>query len=265
MEFANVQVKNPEARRGGLDVSLFKLLSEKHPQAVVDLSYQYRMNEDIMLLSNRLVYEDRLKCGSDQVAKQGLVIPNLQPCSAWCDASCGCDCWVRHLMKEEYVPYPLILLWYRWYFSVKAVFVDTDKVPALDSRVGDLVQNETEGELVHQLATGLTASGISEEDIAVITPYRQQIKLLANKFGSMPGIEILTADKSQGRDKDCIFISLVRSNDLGNVRILPHCQSQKCWWVDWRIVTRLETNQCIFHQGQEEINHFRIGKYDGQW
>ena len=90
------QVKNPEARRGGLDVSLFKLLSEKHPQAVVDLSYQYRMNEDIMLLSNRLVYENRLKCGSDQVAQQGLVIPNPQPCLA----SCG-DCWLQHLMKEE--------------------------------------------------------------------------------------------------------------------------------------------------------------------
>ena len=103
---------------------------------------------------------------------------------------------------------------------MKAVFVDTDKVPALDSRVGDLVQNETEGELVHQFATALTSSGIQEEDIAVITPYRQQIKLLSNKFGSMPGIEILTADKSQGRDKDCIIISLVRSNDLGNVRIL---------------------------------------------
>jgi DNA replication ATP-dependent helicase Dna2 len=104
--------------------------------------------------------------------------------------------------------------------SVKAVFVDTDKVPALDSRVGDLVQNETEGELVHQLATALTSSGVAEEDIAVITPYRQQIKLLSNKFGSMPGIEILTADKSQGRDKDCIIISLVRSNDLGNVSSL---------------------------------------------
>ena len=104
---------------------------------------------------------------------------------------------------------------------MKAVFVDTDQVPALDSRVGDLVQNETEGELVHQLATALTSSGIAEEDIAVITPYRQQIKLLSNKFGSTPGIEILTADKSQGRDKDCIIISLVRSNDLGDVCIPP--------------------------------------------
>jgi DNA replication ATP-dependent helicase Dna2 len=98
------------------------------------------------------------------------------------------------------------------------VFVDTDQVPALDSRVGDLVQNETEGDLVHQLATALTSSGIMEEDIAVITPYRQQIKLLSSRIGqTMPGVEILTADKSQGRDKDCIIISLVRSNDTGNV------------------------------------------------
>lgn len=93
-------MKNAEARRGGLDVSLFKLLSEKHPQAVVDLSHQYRMNEDIMLLSNRLVYENRLKCGSDQVAKQGLVIPDSQPCPS---GPCDQECWIQHLMLESYV------------------------------------------------------------------------------------------------------------------------------------------------------------------
>src|SRR5258708_3839618 len=38
----------------GLDVSLFKRLSEAHPQAVVELTFQYRMNEDIMLLSNKV-------------------------------------------------------------------------------------------------------------------------------------------------------------------------------------------------------------------
>lgn len=102
--------------------------------------------------------------------------------------------------------------------STKAVFVDTDQVPALDSRVGDLVQNETEAGLVQQLATALVGSGVKQEDIAIITPYRQQIKLLASRIRhSMAGIEILTADKSQGRDKDCIIISLVRSNDTGSV------------------------------------------------
>ena len=33
---------------------------------------------------------------------------------------------------------------------IKAVFVDTDSVPALDSRIGSLFQNEVEAKLVHQ-------------------------------------------------------------------------------------------------------------------
>lgn len=55
-------------------MSLFRRLSEAHPEAVVDLRFQYRMNKDIMLLSNRLIYDDRLQCGSDEVAKRSLVL-----------------------------------------------------------------------------------------------------------------------------------------------------------------------------------------------
>lgn len=94
-----MQVKNIEARRGGLDVSLFKLLSEKHPQSVVDLSHQYRMNEDIMLLSNRLIYENRLKCGSTEVAKQGLTIP--RPHIGDEEGCRSRECWIEQLMLEE--------------------------------------------------------------------------------------------------------------------------------------------------------------------
>jgi DNA replication ATP-dependent helicase Dna2 len=58
---------------------------------------------------------------------------------------------------------------------------------------------------------------LNPSDLAVITPYRQQIKLLTGLFADMPSVEILTADKSQGRDKECILISLVRSNASGYV------------------------------------------------
>jgi DNA replication ATP-dependent helicase Dna2 len=79
--------------------------------------------------------------------------------------------------------------------------------------------------LVQQLSAALVISGVKQEDIAIITPYRQQIKLLASRIrNSMGGIEILTADKSQGRDKDCIIISLVRSNDTGNVSHSRHLE-----------------------------------------
>ena len=97
------------------------------------------------------------------------------------------------------------------------MFVDTDQVPGHESRVGDLVQNEVEAELVYQLTETLMGCGIKEEQIGIISLYRQQIKLLSHILVNRKEIEILTADRSQGRDKDCIVISMVRSNGEGQV------------------------------------------------
>ncbi|KAF8422799.1 DNA replication factor Dna2-domain-containing protein [Boletus edulis BED1] len=199
------QVRNPAARKGGLDVSLFRRLSVAHPHAVVDLTHQYRMNEDIMLLSNKLIYSDRLRCGSESVAKQSLVLPDRTFINTLCGAGgCLCGdgkCWLAQLLDE----------------NCKAVFVDTDHVPAFDSRVGDLVQNEIEGKIVYQIVEALSRSGIEERQIGIMSLYRQQIKLLSHLLQDRKQIEILTADKSQGRDKDCVIISMVRSNDHGQV------------------------------------------------
>ena len=52
-----------------MEISLFRRLSEKYPQSVVNLEYQYRMNKEIMLLSNSLVYNYRLRCGTPAVAE----------------------------------------------------------------------------------------------------------------------------------------------------------------------------------------------------
>ena len=104
--------------------------------------------------------------------------------------------------------------------SCKAVFVDTDLLPAHDTRVGDLVQNPTEASLVQQVSETLLRSGVTESQIGVISLYRQQIKLLSHLLQDHKEIEILTADRSQGRDKECIIISMVRSNDAGQVLLL---------------------------------------------
>lgn len=109
--------------------------------------------------------------------------------------------------------------------SCKAVFVDTDNLPARDSRVGDLVQNEIEGALVWQVTEMLLRSGVREDQIGVISLYKQQVKLLSHLLQGRKNIEILTADRSQGRDKDCIIISMVRSNDSGSVCIGSHLAS----------------------------------------
>jgi len=163
-----------------------------------------------MLLSNKLIYGDRLRCGSEEVAKRALHIPNPKALATFHGRvakplSCANGgCWIERLLDE----------------SCKAVFVDTDAVPASDSRVGNLVQNETEARLVHHVAEALLAAGVQPGQIGVISPYRQQIKLLSHLFQKTPAqqeIEMLTADRSQGRDKDCIIMSLVRSNDSGQV------------------------------------------------
>ncbi len=59
-----------------MDISLFKRLSERHPHAVISLEHQYRMNQDIMELSNTLIYEHRLKCGTQGVASAVLELPD---------------------------------------------------------------------------------------------------------------------------------------------------------------------------------------------
>lgn len=79
------------------------------------------------------------------------------------------------------------------------------------------MQNTTEAHLVHQVTEALLRSGVTEDKIGIISLYRQQIKVLSHLLQNRSGIEILTADRSQGRDKDCIIISMVRSNEAGMV------------------------------------------------
>ena len=62
------------------------------------------MNEDIMLLSNKLIYGDRLRCGSPKVARQSLVLPKtafLRRLHAD-RLSCHTDgCWIERLASDR--------------------------------------------------------------------------------------------------------------------------------------------------------------------
>lgn len=101
-------VRSRVAKKAGLEVSLFRLLSEAHADCVVELTQQYRMNEDIMHLSNTLIYEGKLQCGSEEVAKRCLEIPSYQ----FIDDLHGkagdkCDrvsCWLEYLLSPRYAP-----------------------------------------------------------------------------------------------------------------------------------------------------------------
>lgn len=222
-------VQNKEAAEGGLDVSLFKLLCEAHPQAVVSLEHQYRMCADIMLLSNTLIYSGRLKCGTPTVASRQLHFPNptgltvhhqtAGPLRSVMGTSCASlespSCWLSRALS----PFQPV------------IFINTDFVsPHLETQSGSRITNTLEARLITQLTISLLSLGIPPNEIGVVAFYRSQLALLRQSLSSVHtrtqssefagpaisgagGIELHTADKFQGRDKEVILVSSVRSNE----------------------------------------------------
>jgi DNA replication ATP-dependent helicase Dna2 len=63
----------------------------------------------------------------------------------------------------------------------------------------------------------ITRCGMPAKDVGVIAPYRSQLKCLAHSLQSLPDVEVNTVDQYQGRDKECILFSMVRSNEKGQL------------------------------------------------
>lgn len=81
--------------------------------------------------------------------------------------------------------------------------------------------NEMEGAVVISHVRKLTAAGVKNEDIAVITPYNAQLALLsASLKEAYPGLELGSVDGFQGREKEAVIVSLVRSNEAREVGFL---------------------------------------------
>jgi len=108
------------------------------------------------------------------------------------------------------------------------VFANLDLVPAQEGRdpdqVSDIVRNEVEAKLVVQVTESLLLAGVPASSIGIISPWRSQLKSIHHFLGQrglqQHQLEVLTVDKYQGRDKDCIIFSLVRSNAQKIVRTL---------------------------------------------
>ncbi|KAJ5665956.1 uncharacterized protein N7477_008404 [Penicillium maclennaniae] len=211
-------VQNKAAQEGGLDVSLFKLLSDAQPDSVVNLEHQYRMCEEIMLLSNTLIYSGRLKCGTPEVAARSLDVPNINALKQFhadgfhssqhphdiCPGPSQGHCWLKDLIEP----------------SAKTLLVNTDTLgaAALENAQGQRVVNHMETILCSQLVEAFIASGIPARNIGVITFYRSQLALLRQKLRKYtPDLEMHTTDKFQGRDKEVVILSCVRSNSENHV------------------------------------------------
>lgn len=229
-------VQNKEAMEGGLDASLFKLLCETHPQAVVNLEHQYRMCAEIMLLSNTFIYSGRLKCGTPSVANRRLQLPSPHGLQTYhnklrlsqsssrnmCLSPDTPSCWLARVLSP----------------SKPVIFINTDRISqTLEQQSGPRIINTLEARAITHLTISLLALGILADEIGVIAFYRSQLALLRQSLasahtltqsselgraagvaaGAGAGVELHTADKFQGRDKEVVLVSCVRSNDSGTV------------------------------------------------
>ncbi len=201
-------VISKSAKEAGLDISLIQRLSEAHPKAHVELCTQYRMNEDITYLCNAITYGGRLTCGNPVVAGRRLrLVAPSEPCEY--------PRWLKSALEEER--------------SVVLLDSDSYGMEGREEKAGGRsagVVSHCEATIVRLLLLALEKSGVEGTDIGVISPYRSQVALiLATVTGTISGrqkkwlsdVEIKTIDKYQGRDKKVIVVSLVRSNDSGNI------------------------------------------------
>ncbi|KAM4602916.1 DNA replication ATP-dependent helicase/nuclease DNA2 [Polymixia lowei] len=201
-------VQNHEARSMGMDESLFKRL-ERNGEAVVQLNVQYRMNRKIMSLSNSLMYDGRLECGSERTATALLSLPFLV--SVQSELSTNSE--IRPQQDLAWIQTALLP-------SNPVGFLDTSLVPALESVEQGGVSNHTEAALIHILLSLLIKAGCKSSDIGVIAPYRQQLKMISAllQASAFSGVEVNTVDRYQGRDKSVILLSFVRSSsEEGNL------------------------------------------------
>lgn len=190
-------ILNQEAK--GLSRTLFESLVDEHGDEIRSvLKIQYRMNKKIMNFSNREFYDGILKA-NESVAKHTLkdLITNASNSENF-----------KFLGQKKSLGTPI-------------TFIDTSNIEAPErSRAGsNSKENPKEAEIVFSIASKLQKLGIDPRDIAVITPYDDQVDLIRKRIKE-EGLEVDTVDGFQGREKEVVILSLVRSNKENEVGFL---------------------------------------------
>ncbi len=167
--------------------SLFERLMAREEIPSTMLDVQYRMHEKIMTFPNHLMYDGKLKA-HPSVADRRLLL-RCEPRN---------DPYTTLLLPEHPV-----------------VFADTSALEAhevLPPR-STSYENPMEAVWVKRCVERLIACGVHEASIGVITPYLSQVKRIRKTLEKIaPHVEVKSVDGFQGREKEVILISFVRSN-----------------------------------------------------
>ncbi len=182
-------VLSPDAQRAGFGVSLLERLVDLYgPSITRRLDVQYRMHEAIMAYSSEEFYDGTLQ--ADESVRTHLLadLPGVQ----------------REVMTET--PVEII--------DTAGAGYEEETEPDGESRL-----NPGEARLAARKVKALLALGVSPAQIGVIAPYSAQVRKFRELL-PIEGLEIDSVDGFQGREKECIVLSLVRSNQEGTIGFL---------------------------------------------
>lgn len=184
-------VVSQQAANERFNVSLLERLIEHHGDNIARrLNVQYRMHQAIMDFSSSEFYEGALIADSAVVGHRLCDLPSVS----------------SNQLTDE----PILFI------DTAGAGYDEQTEPDGESRL-----NPREAELVGARVEALIDAGVSPSDIAVITPYAAQVRLLRDQLlDEYANLEIDTVDGFQGREKEAIVISLVRSNSNGEIGFL---------------------------------------------
>ena len=195
-------IKSLEAAKSGLENTLFEKIIKKHPQTAQMLSVQYRMNEQIMEFSNQKFYKGNLKAFDTN--KHHVLYPNLAPVEFVDTAGCG----FAEIQDEETLSR---------YNPEEANLV----VRHLEQLFEEILQKIENGEIEN------SKEFIDNFSVGVLSTYKSQVYLLRdlirnndllNNYAHQ--ITIHTVDGFQGQEREVMYISLVRSNEKGEIGFL---------------------------------------------
>ncbi|KAI4601410.1 hypothetical protein KJ359_011539 [Pestalotiopsis sp. 9143b] len=186
-----------------LETTLFdRLLALHGPSIKRMLTTQYRMNEKIMRFPSDELYDGKLVAAD---AVKARLLKDL----------------TYDVEDTEDTSEPVIFIDTQGGdYPEKNEDEDTGKKSSIRSLLGDSKSNEMEAALVKQHVRKLVDAGVKPEDIAIVTPYNAQLAVLAHLKDAFPGIELGSVDGFQGREKEAVILTLVRSNSEGEVGFL---------------------------------------------
>jgi len=177
------------AKKEGYAISMMERLINHYGDLTTrQLTVQYRMHESIMGFSSKHFYDNTL-IADDSVRVHVLSdLPRIQ----------------SELVSDDPV-----------------TFIDTAGTGWQEELEpeGLSKRNPEEGRLVLKQVNALCEAGVSPSDIAVIAPYAAQVRWLREN-AIYDHLEIDTVDGFQGREKEAVVISLVRSNSIGEIGFL---------------------------------------------